>query len=259
VPTLITNKTTFTNNNELISKQYVDSTYLALSGGTMTGTLNTTTIDTATAVPLNIGVTNATMLIIGRAGQEIYCPSKITGTTIGLSGGSSSMYLRGGGIPYTRNTCISPFGAPLEQTGVSNFAGTNYSVRSFCMPESIDVTNVVMNRSVLTSTTVSIAIYNSDLTRIFTSTLTATTASTLNFSAGFGMTGGSYYYFAVYGTGTGFYAGTKAGSTIVNSGLSASLQYASFNVASTTLPATLPTTGILISSIIQPPFTLVGY
>jgi hypothetical protein len=32
VPTLITNKTTFTNNNELISKQYVDSKYLLVSG-----------------------------------------------------------------------------------------------------------------------------------------------------------------------------------------------------------------------------------
>ena len=319
VPTLISNKTTFTDNNELISKQYVDSnitplttktynitatpgttnisgtliantlskvaglttqflkadgtvdantylttgsassTYVPLSGGTMTGTLNTTSIDTATVVPMNIGTVNAGLITLGRAGQSVYCPSTINGVTIGLSGGNSSQYLRGSGIVYTRNTCISPFGAPLEQIGISNFGGTNYSVQSFYMPESLDITSLIMNRSVLTSTTISVAIYNSSLARIFTSTLTATTSSTLTFSANFGMTGGAYYYFAVYGTGTAFYAGTKAGSTIVNSGLNASLQYASFSVASTTLPATLPTTGILISSVIQPPFTLVGY
>ena len=73
------------------------------------------------------------------------------------------------------------------------------------------------------------------------------------------MTGGAYYYFAVFSTGAGFYAGTKPGASIVNSGLNASLQYTSFYVVSSALPATLPTTGIVLTTIIQPPFTLVGY
>jgi hypothetical protein len=172
----------------------------------------------------------------------------------------STTFLKADGTVYTRNSCISPFGAPLEQTGTSNFAGSAYSVQSFLMPESLDVVSLIMNRSVVTSLTISVAIYNSSLARLFTSTLTATTASTLTFPVGVGLTGGAYYYFAVYAPNTpGYYAGTKAGGTIVNSGLNASLQYSSFNVSSTTLPATLPTTGILVGAIIQPPFTLVGY
>jgi hypothetical protein len=159
----------------------------------------------------------------------------------------------------TSTSCVSPFGAPLEQTGVSNFAGSAYSVQSFYMPESLDISSLIMNRSVLTSTTISVAIYNSSRAQIFTSTLTATTASTLIFPAGFEMTGGEYYYFAVFSTGAGFYAGTKPGASIVNSGLNASLQYTSFYVVSSVLPATLPTTGIVLTTIIQPPFTLVGY
>jgi hypothetical protein len=233
---------------------------LSATNGVIINKTLTPIIDTATVVPMDIGTVNAGFITLGRTTQSIYCASAFNGTTIGLSGGNNSMYLRGSGVVYNRNSCISPFGAPLEQTGISSFAGSNYSVQSFLMPESLDISSLIMNRSVVTSLTISVAIYNSNRTQIFTSTLTATTASTLTFPAGFVMTGGSYYYFAVYAPNTsGFYSGTKAGGTIVNSGLNASLQYSSFNVASTTLPATLPTTGILIGSIIQPPFTLIGY
>ena len=160
----------------------------------------------------------------------------------------------------SRTECFSPFGDPLAQTGVSNFAGSAYSVQTIYMPKTFNLTNVNMYRNGATSTTFLMAIYDTTNTRIYNGSLTANTSTTISFivSPAVALTANTYYYVAIFGTATGMYSGTSAGSAIVNSSLHASIQYARVSFTGTTMPATLPITGGSTASIIYPPFTLIG-
>ena len=55
------------------------------------------------------------------------------------------------------------------------------------------------------------------------------------------------------------YSGTSVGSGIVNSSLNVFLQYARVAFPGTTLPSVLPISGAILTSMIYPPFSLVGY
>jgi hypothetical protein len=160
----------------------------------------------------------------------------------------------------SRTECFSPFGDPLAQTGVSNFAGSAYSVQTIYMPKTFNLTNVNMYRNGATSTTFLMAIYDTTNTRIYNGSLTANTSTTISFivSPAVALTANTYYYVAIFGTATGMYSGTSAGSAIVNSSLHASIQYVRVSFTGTTMPTTLPITGGSTASIIYPPFTLIG-
>jgi hypothetical protein len=150
----------------------------------------------------------------------------------------------------------------LKQTGTASFGGANYSVQAFYIPDTITVNSLSLFRANTTSTTMSIAIYDTTNTRIAFASVGPTLQTTFTFVfTPVVLTGNNYYYFAVFGTASNnaVYATTIAGISVVNSALHPNIQFARCFFTGTTLPATLPLTGSSVGGIIQPPFTLIGY
>jgi hypothetical protein len=129
------------------------------------------------------------------------------------------------------------------------------------MTETMTVSSISLFRSNNNATTMSIAIYDSTNTRIAFSTITSTIQTTFNFVfTPVILTGNSFYYFAVVGAvNNNLYASSMLGVSIVNSALHPNIQFARCFFTGTTLPLTLPLTGSSVGSVVQPPFTLIGY
>lgn len=177
-----------------------------------------------------------------------------------ISGAGTNSIMRANGTYFSLVRTISPFGPPLQQTGTANFSGANYSVQSFYMPETMTVNSISLFRANTTSTTMSIALYNTSNVRIAFAGVGPTFQTTLAFTfTPVVLTGNDYYYFACFGTANAMYGTTIAGVSVVNSSLHPNIQFARCFFTGTTLPATLPLTGGSVGGILQPPFTLIGY
>jgi hypothetical protein len=178
-----------------------------------------------------------------------------------ITGANNKSVMRANGTYFINTRCVSPFGAPLEQTSTTVFGGLAYSVRAFYMSETMTLSNIVLFRGNTNPTTMSVAIYDTSNTRIAFATITSTIQTTFNFPVTpVVLTGGNFYYFAIVGAvNNSMYASSMVGVSIINSELHPNIQFARCFFTGTTLPLTLPLTGSSVGSIVQPPFTLIGY
>lgn len=209
----------------------------------------------------NATSSNTASTIVKRDASGNFSCGTITASGLGISGGLASQYLLANGGIFNSIKTFSPFGDITENTGVSNWNGSSYSVQLIYMRETITASSIIMYRNGTVSSTISLAIYDMTNTRIFnySQNPVITTKYTIPILPNVVLTGGSYYYVGIFGTSAGMYSGTQAGVAIVNGDLHPNIQYARVSFTGTTLPTTLPTTGGSTSSVLYPPFTIIGY
>lgn len=231
-----------------------------LNGDAVVSQSSINTLNTKTQYITNTGTDTQFSSAIYTTGLVNALGSVTSSSGFMITGADNKSIMRANGTYYSRVRCFSPFGDPLAQSGLSNFNGGFYTIQSFYMPDTLTVSDLLLFRSITTSTTLSIAIYDTTNTRIAFSTLTSTLQTTLNFVfTPIVLPGNTYYYFAVYGIGSNMYAGTQPGLAIINNALHPNIQFIRCYFSGTSLPTTIPLSGSFNNSIMYPPFTLVGY